>query len=239
MFSNSTFPRLILGGFMLFNLAVVSAAENGRFISVTGSGQVSAAPDTAWITSGVVTQAPTAVEAVDKNNQLTKKVIETFLDADLEESAINTSGFNVHPVYDHSQPSGGGSESLQPLAYQVTNSVTVKLTELDELGELLDQVIKAGSNRISGIRFGFNDNEALLDQARALAIANAHKKAQLYAGEAGVEVGEVASISETGARIPQPVMHRMASAQAMEAVPVMAGEQEISVDITVVYFIED
>ena len=216
-----------------------NADSEHRFITVTGMGEVSAAPDTAWVTSGVNTQAGTAAQALSDNNKLMQEILEVFNDADIEDSHIQTSGFNVHPIYDYSS----ASNKPRLTGYQVTNSVTAKLTELDKLGDLLDDIVNAGSNQVSGIRFGFDDDEELLDQARTKAMENAMKKAQLYAKSVDAKVGDVVSISETGASLPTPVFRHAEMAQARMAdsgsVPVMKGEQEISATVTVVYELDN
>ena len=233
-FIQAAFMALIL----IMGTTLAMADDKGRYITVSGKGEVSAPPDTAWISSGVNTQAKTAADALKENNQRMEQVIEVFLDADIDEKNIQTSGFNVHPVYDYSRD----NKPPKLAGYQVTNNVTVKVTDLEKLGDLLDDVVESGSNQISGIRFGFADDEALLDQARKAAIANAKKKAKLYADAADVDVGDVVSISETGVRMPEPVYHRaeMRQAKMMDSsVPVMGGEQEISASVTVVYELED
>ena len=238
MFLLSARKRLLICLFGIVSLVAGNAAlaeTEYRYITVNGEGEVSAAPDTAWVTSGVNTQASTAGQALNDNNKLVEEMLEVFSNADIEEKHIQTAGFNVSPIYDYS----GNSNPPKLTGYQVTNSITAKLTELDKLGELLDDIVEAGSNQVSGIRFGFDDDEELLDQARKHAMANAMKKAQLYAKEADAKVGDVISISETGARLPQPVFQRaeMAQARVMDsgAVPVMKGEQELSTTVTVVY----
>ena len=238
MYLLSTSKRLLilLMAISILSLTSVAMAESDhRYITVTGKGEVSAAPDTVWITSGVNTQASTAAQALDDNNELMQDMLGVFKDADIEEKNIQTSGFNVSPIYDYST----NSRPPKLTGYQVNNSITAKLTQLDKLGELLDEIVSAGSNQISGIRFGFDDDEELLDQARKFAMANAMKKAQLYAEEADAKVGDVVSISESSARLPTPVYQRaeMPQAKMMDAgsVPIMKGEQALSTTITVVY----
>jgi len=224
---------------LMMGMSVAMANDKSRYITVSGKGEVSAEPDTAWVSSGVNTQAKTAAQALKENNKLMEQVIDVFLDADVDKKNIQTSGFNVHPVYDYSKT----SRAPKLTGYQVTNNVTVKVTELKKLGDLLDEIVESGSNQVSGIRFGFADDEKLLDKARMSAIANAKKKAELYAEAADVDVGDVISISEAGSTMPQPVYHRaeMAQAKMMDSssVPVMGGEQQISASITVVYELED
>jgi uncharacterized protein YggE len=226
---------------MILSTTTLAMAENvNRYITVTGKGEVSAVPDTAWVTSGVNTQAKTAAEALNKNTNLMKAVIGVFKDSDIKDKNIQTSGFNVHPVYDYSKD----SSPPKLTGYRVSNSVTVKITDINKLGELLDKLVSSGSNQISGIRFGFDDNKALLDEARKDAIANTRKKAQLYAQAAGVDVGDVVSINELGTRLPRLVYRRTEMDQAKMmtssgSVPVMSGEQSISASVTVVYELKD
>lgn len=231
-------PGLLAVLLMAANPQAMAEMEN-RFITVTGKGEVSAAPDTVWVTSGVNTQADTAEQALGENNSLMQEMLDVFNDADIEESQIQTSGFSVQPVYDYSS----GSKKPMLTGYQVTNSVTAKLTELDKLGDLLDDIVKAGSNKISGVRFGFADDEALLDQARTKAMENALNKARIYASAVDAEIGDVVSISETGTNVPAPVYRQARMAQATMAegapsVPVMKGEQDISATVTVVFELE-
>ncbi len=240
-FKNSKQVVLSTFAVMILSTTTLAMAENvNRYITVTGKGKVSAVPDTTWVTSGVNTQAKTAAEALNKNTNLMKAVIEVFKDSDIKDKNIQTSGFNVHPVYDYSKD----SSPPKLTGYRVSNSVTVKITDINKLGELLDRLVSSGSNQISGIRFGFDDNKALLDEARKDAIANTRKKAQLYAQAAGVDVGAVVSINELSTRLPRPVYRRTEMDQAKMmtssgSVPVMSGEQSISASVTVVYELKD
>jgi uncharacterized protein YggE len=231
---------------IILNLMIVTpttwAADNEkRYITVTGHGKISAIPDTAWLSSGVYTQAKTATEALNNNNNLMEAVIEVLKDANIKNKNIQTSGFNVYPIYDHSKGSGHRKPNSPKITgYRVSNSVTIKIINTDKLGKLLDKLVGSGSNQISGVRLGFNDSQELLDEARKLAIIDAEKKAKLYAKTAGIDVGNIISISELGARLPRPVYRHteMRQAKLMSdagTVPVASGEQDISASVNVVY----
>ena len=242
MYSKILAPTfLIILNLMLVSSITWAADSEKRYITVTGHGKVSAIPDTAWVSGGVHTQAKTATEALNNNNNLMEAVIKVLKNASIKTKNIQTSGFNVYPIYDHSR----GSDNRKPsspkiIGYKVANSVTIKIIDTDKLGKLLDKLVNSGSNQISGIRFGFNDSRKLLDEARKLAITDAEKKAKLYAKTAGIDVGNVISISESGTRLPQPVYRftEMRQAKIMSdasTVPVISGEQDISTSINVVY----
>ena len=175
------FPIIILS-LMIVSTMTWAADSEKRYITVTGHGKISAIPDTAWVSGGVHTQAKTATEALNKNNNLMEAVIEVLKNANIRNKNIQTSGFNVNPIYDHSKGSGYRKPNSPKITgYRVSNSVTIKIIDTDKLGKLLDKLVSSGSNQISGIRFGFNDSRELLDEARKLAITDAEKKAKLYA----------------------------------------------------------
>jgi uncharacterized protein YggE len=243
MFFKNSVPTFLI---IILSLMIVSpitwAADNEkRYITVTGHGKISAIPDTAWVSGGVHTQAKTATEALNNNNNLMEALIEVLKNANIRNKNIQTSGFNVHPIYDYSKGSGHRKPvSPKITGYRVSNSVTIKIIDTDKLGKLLDKLVSSGSNQISGIRFGFNDSQELLDEARKLAITDAGKKAKLYAQTADVDAGNIISISELGARLPQPV-HRLTEMRQTKimsdasTVPVVKGEQDISASVNVVY----
>jgi len=101
---------------------------------------------------------------------------------------------------------------------------------------VLDQQVAQGANSLSGIRFGLNDPAPLLDEARKRAMADARRKAELYAAAAALKVGRVVSVQEAGAASPRPEM--AARAMMSAAVPVAAGEQEIQASVSVTYVLE-
>src|SRR4029077_2268912 len=122
------------------------------------------------------------------------------------------------------------------LAYEVVNQVHVKVRDLPSLGRVLDQQVSQGANSIYGIRFGLIDPAPLLDEARKRAMADARRKAELYAAAAGLKVGRVVSVQEAGAASPRPEL--AARAMMSAAVPVAAGEQEIQASVSVTYVLE-
>lgn len=212
-----------------------------RTISVVGTGTISAAPDVADINVGVVTQAPTAREALSANNEAMAALLGVVKERGVAAKDVQTSNINVNPQYSQPPQQFPGQpqrEAFVPriVAYEVTNSVRITARDLTKLGELLDAVVSAGANRINGISFRIAKPEPLLDQARKEAMANARHKAELLAGEADVVLGPPISISEQGAAPPppRPMMYR---AMAMEsaAVPVAAGEQELTTTVNVTY----
>ncbi|SFV30111.1 hypothetical protein SAMN05216456_0917 [Devosia crocina] len=233
--------RLALAVAPLALLAAAAPALAGS-ITIEGRGEVRAAPDMALINSGVTTQGATAREALDANTAAMSELIETLKEAGIEARDIQTSGFTVNPNYVYSEERDENGYTLPPKinGYQVANSVTVAVRNLEELGSILDKSVDVGANTINGISFSVADPSALLDEARREAFADARAKAELYATTANATLGELESISESqGFDAPQPYPMYARAEMASAPVPVEAGEMSFSITVKVEWDLED
>lgn len=207
-------------------------AEDGkmqRSISVSAEGSVLAKPDVARIQSGVVSEAASAREALAANSATMQKLISALKAAGIAAADLQTSSLNVQPRYAHDRD--GKAPRID--GYSVHNDLSVVVRELPRLGEILDQLVTLGANQIGGLHFDVSEADQLRDEARKAAIANARKRAELYAAAAGVALGDVLSISESEAVIAPrgPMLARA----AMSAVPIEEGSQRIEVRVSVVW----
>jgi uncharacterized protein YggE len=212
-------------------------------MQITGHGEVTAAPDTAYVTSGVTTQGLTAKEALDLNNADMAKLIETLKAAGIESKDIQTSGFSVSPNYVYSEERDANGYQLPPkiVGYTVSNGVTVQVRDLTILGAVLDQAVTVGANQINGITFAVEDPSELYNEARKLAFGDARDKAELYAEAAGVELGAIALVSEQiNYAPPQPYMFKAEAAMSADRamVPVEVGQLTFSIDVNVNWDLE-
>ncbi|MDZ7628261.1 MAG: SIMPL domain-containing protein [Parvularculaceae bacterium] len=209
--------------------------ENARTIVVTGAGEATKAPDMAFLTLGVEADAATASEALRKNSDRMEATIKTLRDAGVDKKDIQTSSLSVGARYDYSRE----GQAPRLIGYQATNTVSVKLRNLEKAGGIIDRAVSAGSNRLDSISFGFADPKPLLNQARRGAVVEARERALLYAEAAGVSLGAVLQISDSFAAAPgpYPVAMRADLAEA-KAVPIAAGEQTIAASVTIVYAIQ-
>jgi hypothetical protein len=221
-------------------LAFPAAAQDMRqpgIISITGHGEVSGTPDTAFVTSGVTTQGNTAREALDANTAAMTQLSDVLTAAGIAPRDIQTSGFSVNPNYVYSQEPDRNGYTQPPKinGYVVANTVTVRVRKIDTLGAVLDQAVTVGANTINGVSFSVEDPSKLYEQARIAAFRDAKAKASLYAGEAGVPLGRILAINESqGYGQPQPyAMRAMASEAAPAPVPVQAGELTFAIDVSV------
>lgn len=225
MFATATFLAMPV-------LASPAWAEESRsVISVTGEGQVAAAPDMATLSLGVTVNGDTAKAALDANSAALAAAIKRLKDAGIEDRDIQTSGLSLGPIYDYSSSNGSPQ---QVLGYSASNMVTVRVRALDSVGAVLDAAVTDGANTLNGISFGLADPVPSTDEARKAAVADARHKAELYAAAAGVKVGKVVSINENGGYAP-PMMMAEAMAGKSAAVPVQAGELSIVASVTVTF----
>ena len=160
----------------------VHAMAQQPALNLSAYGEVKVAPDQATINFGVVTEAPTAQEAMTQNAQQMTRVVAALRRAGIAERDIQTSGLNLSAQYDYQQ-----NEPPKLRGYQASNRVTVTIQDLTKVGTTADAVVAAGVNQIDGIGFGLKDPKAAEDQARVLAVRALQDKARLYAQALGVD----------------------------------------------------
>jgi len=213
------------------------ADEQPAIIKVNGSGKASLKPDIALVTIGVLRQDKTARAALDANNQAMAAVIDAMKKMKIASKDLQTSGFNISPQYHYPKRSNDGSQQPPVITgYQVSNQLTIRIRDLAKVGNVLDKAVTLGVNSGGGIVFTNDKPEDAITQARKKAMANAIAKARTLTKAAGVELGDIVTITEQSA-MPRPVpMARgrmMAEAAMADSVPVQAGENEYRVDISV------
>src|SRR3984957_11518850 len=174
--------------------------SNDRWVEVSGEGSVSAAPDFARVTLGVTTTGKTAGEAMAANAKEANALVSLIKAEGVAPADIQTSEVSISPIF--SRPSQSQETAPTITGYSVSNNVAVLVRELPRLGALLDKAIGAGANSITGISFGHNNLSDLLDKARPLAVADARRKAQIYASAGGATLGRLMILTEEGGSRP-------------------------------------
>lgn len=215
----------------------VAQSEPVRTITVTGQGEALAAPDMAILSIGVRTEAQTAAAALRQNSTQMAATIEKLLELDVEERDIQTSGLSINPRYDY----GNNRSDPRVVGFTASNTLTVKLRDLDDAGAVIDQAMQSGANSLGGIQFTFADPSPLQDQARENAVAKARAKAELLANAAGVRLGEVITINDgyVSTPTPQPMMVTSARMESADmSVPIQTGESSLTANVTIIYAIE-
>jgi hypothetical protein len=215
-------------------LAAPALAETAppATISVTGEATVSVAPDRAQIDGGVTSEAKTAREASDANNAAMSKVLLALKGAGIADKDYQTSRLSLQPETAPNRPGG----PMTIVGYRASNRITVHLHDIAKLANLIDAMVGAGANDIGGISFTVSNASKLLDDAREQAVADARRKAEIYAKAAGVTLGAPLAISEEGAPVPIPY-RKMAVGMAASA-PVAPGEETLHVSVSVSWAIK-
>lgn len=229
--------RHILPAALALTLAALPAAaqdpQTGRHVAVTGVAEVEAAPDLASVTAGVETLGATAAEALSGNSAAMNAVFAALEAAGIERRDLQTSNLSLGAVWDHGRDGG----EARITGYQASNLITVRVRDVSALGAVIDAVTTAGANRLHGVSFELADPAAALDEARAQAVADARARAEIYAGAAGVGLGEVLTIRETE-QYAQPFFARAAGDAVEASVPVAEGTVAIRAQVSVVFGLE-
>jgi uncharacterized protein YggE len=209
-------------------------------VTVSADGQSTAVPDMAVLNLSVVKQAKTAREALDDDNKAMNDVIAALKKGGIADRDLQTSGFSVQPQYTYPQGGDGQQQPPQLVGYQVSNSLTVRVRDLLELGAIIDQSVTLGVNQGGDIQFTNDKPEGAMEEARKNAVASAIKKAKTLTEAAGVKLGRVLEISENAVRpAPQPVYRAAMMKEAADAlVPVQSGENSYSVTVNLTFSIE-
>ena len=209
------------------------AEERPSSVTVIGAGSVSAAPDRAQIQAGVVTEAPRAADAVASTSAAMQKVLASLEAAGIDRKQVQTSRFDVSPVFADMAGNMRGTPVIS--GYRASNQVTVEVRDIGKVGSVLDALVGAGANEVGGISFSIADPKPLEDQARKQAVADARRKAELYAQATGTTLGRVLAIDESGGGPgPYPVRFARMAAEAAPA-PIAPGELDLAVNVVVTW----
>jgi uncharacterized protein YggE len=220
---------LILAAWLAVAAVFPAAAQPEKMpslITVTGEGEVAIVPDLAILSGGVTTNGKTAREASEANARMMNAVMSALKAAGIAQQDVQTARLSLHPVRDNK------NNELRVIGFQATNQVSVKIRDVAKIADVIDRLIGAGANDISGLQFVVSSPSKPLDQAREAAIADARRKAETYARAANVKLGAAISITEDGSVAPPvPLPMRMAK----EATPVSPGEQVQKISVSVSY----
>ncbi|WP_395645967.1 SIMPL domain-containing protein [Terricaulis sp.] len=211
--------------------AQVSAPPaQGTLLTVNAEGKVEGRPDMATINLGVTTEGQTAQAALQENSRRMQALNAALRRAGIAERDIQTSNVSVQPQQQY-------RENQPPLitGYIASNQVTAKVRTIANTGRVIDAAVAAGGNTVNGVYFSYQDPDAQMDAARRAAVAEARRRAELYASALGMRVARVVAVSEGGGYqppVPMPVM-RMEAQDA--ATPIAPGTIETTVNLNVTF----
>lgn len=227
--------RIIMMALSLMMLpAALGAQEAMRRMTLTGTGIVLVAPDMATINLGVSSFDEKASQAMQQNSSAMARIFKSLKEANIEPRDIQTSQLSLNPRWEHRSNS-------QPriIGYEALHTLMVRVRALPSVGSVLDVLTKLGANRINSISFGIQKPRPHQDDARRAAVRDARAKAELYAEAAGIELGQILSLSENGGvQRPQPMARMEMAMAASDAVPIAEGELGIRSNVTIVFEIK-
>jgi uncharacterized protein YggE len=205
-----------------------SAAQQG--VIVSGLGKVSGTPDVLRVQLGVEVRRDDVSAALRDANTIQSRVREAVRANGVDPKDMQTADVSLYPAYNNKG---------KPNGYTVNQSLTVKLRNLSQAGKTIGDAVDAGGNaaRVQGVSFALEDNAALLEKARDAAYGEARAKAERYAQLSGRTLGPVELVSEQAPTGEQPMpafKDALAAAPAASsAVPIDAGQSQVSVSVTV------
>jgi uncharacterized protein len=195
-------------------------------IITSGDATVSKRPDIAFLSAGVDAQASTAAAAQKELANEAAKLIARVKTLGVPDQDINTSGYSIGPRY---------TSDGNITGYQAGEQLEIKWHNVDNVGTALDALVQQGGATRIGVSFGLADPKAAQAEARALAIADARGRAAAMAKAAGVQLGQVLSVSDNTSGIRTPNYSLAPTADAGTQVPV--GQLDIAVTVEVIFAI--
>jgi uncharacterized protein len=207
-------------------------ANSAQGVTVSGTGEVIGRPDTLVADFGTEATGSTVSSALSRADHAMKRVTDTLQHNGVDSKDLQTAGLDIYPQY--------SNDGRTVTGYQASQDLTVTFRDVDKAGGLISKAVSAGGDavRMSGLSFRIDDDSTLLADARGKAFDDAKSKAQLYGDASGRGLGQVVDVSETvsGQDTPYPVPYA-ASADALrgKSVDVQAGQQQLSVTVTVTW----
>lgn len=246
---------LILFLWLILGLILFSRNRSttySRTIRVQGNATEQVSPEWAVLRLGVTTESTSAQQAAMQANARMSQIINSLqtIDLGIEAKDIRTSEYSISPKYSYPTPTPTPADQTPNIprivAYTATQEITVLIRSLEKVGLVLDRAIglgnqqSLGANIVSGLTFQISPSkqEEIMIDLRKNAIEQAYRIATQEAQAAGVKVGNVINIEETGMRAyPEPVYYNLVQQRAHESAQIQPGTQTISSTVSVTYAI--
>lgn len=223
----------VLTAVLAIAMALPAAAQD--FVPqfrVVGVGEAAVTPDIAYVDAGAVAEEATAEAALAATSRAMAEIRAVLDAAGIAEADIQTTSLSLMPLHSRNSLTQPGMPEIT--GYAARNRVQVTVRDLSALGGLLDDLTRAGANELGAIRFDLFDQTDALDAARVAAVADAARKAALYAEATGVPLGPLLQLLEGAQAAPGPVF-RDGAMMASAPVPLAEGTLTLRASVTLVY----
>ena len=250
---NMDFERLtiVLISFLAI-LLLVSTFQNTIFISaqldstytlnntifVSGSATAHTKTDKVIISLGVETTDKTAEKALLSNSKLMNKVMDALKQSGVQQNETSTSAFSIKPNYNYSKYGDRGNLS----GFTVSNSIQIESSSINNVSQWIDTAVQAGANTVNDVYFSVSEEKLqnIKNMLLKEAVANAKTKADIVAAASGLNIAGIKSITvgEIGIPpVPGPLYSKSVSSDEASSTPILAGEQEVSTTVSIVYIL--
>ncbi|MQG21603.1 MAG: DUF541 domain-containing protein [SAR202 cluster bacterium] len=216
---------------------------NERGILVVGTGSVQLDPDLALLTIGVESREK-MVSVAQRKASIAMEAIITSLELEgVSKDDIRTQRFDIQPIISYR----GSSNPVQQIdGYKVSNTLVVRISDLDRVGKMIDSAVIAGGDmtRVQSISFIAENQTTARTEARTLATEDAIAKARQFAELLSIKVGQPTFVTEVGsnnAGARTYSLERFAMADTSmggSTVPIIAGEIDVIAQVQVLFSIE-
>ena len=208
-----------------------------RTLSINGSGEVRKKPDAAELHAAINAVARTAKDAMSEVSEKGNAMLVTATKHGIKPEDIQTGSISLFPVYERRRRNEPAHEP-KLTGYRASLSYRVTSKQIKTFGELIDALVKAGVNNISGIRFYVTDHISMAKEARRRAIEDARRAAQVMAAAAGVKLGSALKIQDSGG-VAVPRSYAVARTLRASSMPVAPGQVSARARVHIVFSIHD
>jgi uncharacterized protein YggE len=222
----------VLVGVKIWN-GVATHAEIGHeprgrdVITIEGDGKITSKPTLALLTVGLVSNGKDIPSVQADNATKVNAITSAVKSLGVADADVQTSNYQIQPRYEYPQD---GSRRL--VGYEITQTLGLKIRDLNKVGDVIAKATELGSNDVSGLQFTIDDPKELQQQARVKALADAQKKAKELTETLGVSLGKVVTFSENSGGYPPPMPMYAMNKAAFEAAPVAPDIQSGSLDVS-------
>jgi uncharacterized protein YggE len=197
--------------------AAQSANQSGPMLITHGQGRVQVPPDHARLTVAVVTKRDTLDAATAAHRNRAQRAVDALRGLKSDGLTIEQSSFALNEV--RVPPRPNTRQDQEKPQYQATTTFELKLTRMDAVDHAVTAVAATGLLEVRSLSFGIEDNNAGLNAARKKAVEDARARATTYAAAAGVQLGNVTRIEDSGATGPREFAMRAAAAPGVQVIP--------------------
>lgn len=218
------------------SLSSVNTQKTDLF-TVSGDGKVTVVPDTGIVNIGISVSKADVKTAQTGVNQVMDKITTDLKALGIESKDIKTQNYSIYPQYDYNN----GLNRIT--GYHVNSTLVVTVRQLDKVNSVIDKATADGANTIGNISLTVDETrqKELLQQARDEAVKEAKAKASSLAKSAGINLGRIVNVQESGSSAPRPVYYDMAKSVAPAGMgggaetAISAGSTDISTSVTLYY----